>query len=152
MTLGWETKNNLIIWREINTTLIRRAYFTSLYFPLASCCRILSYGRSTYTFRSINASSRKFHFSHFTTSIVLWFNLISFHCFQIKQKRGRPPKQTYREVDLDEDMEERESSPEDFSEARPIPKPKRNRNNDGAAPSASLKPTDQTMIGKLNTL
>ncbi|KAL5060472.1 hypothetical protein RYX36_032076 [Vicia faba] len=64
-----------------------------------------------------------------------------------RPKRGRPPKQTYREVDLDEEMEERESSPEDFLEPRSVPRPKRNRNNDAAAAaSASLKLTDQTLI------
>jgi hypothetical protein len=82
---------------------------------------------------------------------VLLFNLISFYCFQIKQKRGRPPKQPRKEIDADEEQVERESSPDDFDEEPPIPKSKRNRATEGTA-SATLKPTDQTLLGKLNTL
>lgn len=48
-------------------------------------------------------------------------------------------------------MAERESSPEDSDEARPISKSKRSRAKEGTA-SATLKPTDQTLIGKLNIL
>jgi len=58
-----------------------------------------------------------------------------------RSKRGRPLKQPPKEVD----MAERESSPEDSEEARPVPKSKRNRANKGTA-RATLKPTDQTLF------
>ncbi|PNX66387.1 sister-chromatide cohesion protein [Trifolium pratense] len=69
------------------------------------------------------------------------------------QKRGRPPKQPLKEIDTDDEQVERESSPDDFDEEPPIPKSKRNRTAEGtASASATLKPTDQTLIGKLNPL
>ncbi|CAJ2632128.1 unnamed protein product [Trifolium pratense] len=64
-----------------------------------------------------------------------------------RPKRGRPPKQPLKEIDTDDEQVERESSPDDFDEEPPIPKSKRNRTAEGtASASATLKPTDQTLI------
>nr|XP_027188333.1 sister-chromatid cohesion protein 3 isoform X2 [Cicer arietinum] len=60
-----------------------------------------------------------------------------------RSKRGRPPKQIPKEVDADVEQAERESSHDDFEEARP--KSKRNRTHEGTA-SATLNPTDQNFI------
>ncbi|KEH41297.1 sister-chromatide cohesion protein [Medicago truncatula] len=62
-----------------------------------------------------------------------------------RSKRGRPLKQPPKEIDTDVDMAEHESLPEDFEEARPVPKSKQNRANKGTA-GATLKPTDQTLF------
>jgi len=48
-------------------------------------------------------------------------------------------------------MAERETSPEDSDEARPVQKSKRNRVKEGTT-TTTLKPTDEALIGKLNTL
>lgn len=62
-----------------------------------------------------------------------------------RSKRGRPPKQPLKEIDADVDMAERETSPEDSDEARPVQKSKRNRVKEGTT-STTLKPTDETLI------
>lgn len=84
---------------------------------------------------------------------MLWFDLILFRFFQIKQKRGRPPKHLPKEHDADADrttvQADRESSPDDFDEAPA--KSKRNRASEGTS-SVAHKVSDQTLIGKLNTL
>lgn len=125
----------------------------------------LADGRSSSTFWSFKSTpSCQFPISHlafllvpsFLFSIVQWFDLILFRFFQIKQKRGRPPKHLPKEHDGDAMNRDkttehayRESSPDDFDEGRN--KFKRGRASEGTS-SVAHKPSDQTLIGKLNTL
>jgi len=103
----------------------------------------------------LTIGSHTYIFSFLLNSAVIWPNFL-FRFFQIKQKRGRPPKHLPKEHDGDAPHRDRttenayrESSPDDFDEARN--KSKRNRASEGTS-SVAHKPSEQTLIGKLNTL